>query len=49
VELKSADEGTPILIYQSAPEKAGKAPAELKVGDKTILPTPATVLSRFPK
>jgi glycine hydroxymethyltransferase len=48
VELKNTEPGTPLWIYQSAPEKAGKAPAELAVGDKTTLPAPATVLSRFP-
>jgi glycine hydroxymethyltransferase len=49
IELKSAEEGMPVLVYQSAPKEAGKAPLELKVGDRTILPTPATVVSRFPK
>lgn len=49
VDLKSAEEGTPVLIYQSAPDKAGKAPVELKTGDKTNLPTQASILSRFPK
>jgi glycine hydroxymethyltransferase len=49
LDLKSGEEGSPIFIYQSAPEKAGKAPAELNVGDKGLMPTPATVLSRFPK
>ncbi len=49
VEQKNTDEGTPILVYQSAPDKAGKAPIEMKVGDKALLPTPATVVSRFPK
>jgi glycine hydroxymethyltransferase len=49
VELKSADEGTPIFIYQSAPDKPGKAPAELKPGDKATLPSPAVVISRFPR
>jgi glycine hydroxymethyltransferase len=49
VELKNADEGSLLYIYQSAPEKAGKAPAELKPGDKAVLPTSATVISRFPK
>ena len=48
LELKSAEQGTPIAIYQSAPDKAGKAPAELKLADKAVLPTPATVVSRFP-
>jgi glycine hydroxymethyltransferase len=49
VDLKYAEEGTPLFIYQSAPDKAGKAPAELSPGDKTVLPTQAVVLSRFPK
>jgi glycine hydroxymethyltransferase len=49
VEQKSTEEGTPILVYQSAPDKAGKAPIDMKVGDKALLPTPATVVSRFPK
>ena len=49
LELKSAEEGTQVFIYQGAPEKAGKPPAELKSGDKALLPTPATIISRFPK
>jgi len=48
LELKRAELGTPIAIYQSAPDKAGKAPVELKLADKAVLPTPATVVSRFP-
>ena len=47
--LKYSIVGTPIFIFQSAPEKASKAPAELNVGDKVSIPTPATVVSRFPK
>ncbi len=49
LELKSAVEGTPLFIYQGAPKQSGKAPAELNPGDKVTLPTPATVVSRFPK
>jgi glycine hydroxymethyltransferase len=49
VELRSAEEGTPIFIFQGAPEKPGQAPASMKTGDKTVLPTAAVVLSRFPK
>jgi glycine hydroxymethyltransferase len=49
VELKYAVEGTPIYLYQSAPEKAGPAPAEMKLGDKGLLPTEAVVVSRFAK
>ena len=29
--------------------KTGPAPAEMKVGDKGVLPTAAAVVSRFPK
>ncbi|MBN1148476.1 MAG: serine hydroxymethyltransferase [Anaerolineales bacterium] len=49
VDLKSAGEGESIYIYQSAPQQAGKAPANLALGDRSIIPTPAIVLSRFPK
>ncbi len=49
VDLKTAEEGTPIFIYQSAPKEAGKAPAELKVGDRSNLATQAVIVSRFPK
>jgi glycine hydroxymethyltransferase len=49
IEQKSAVEGTPIAVFQSAPQAAGKAPADLKNGDRVVLPTPALVLSRFPK
>jgi glycine hydroxymethyltransferase len=49
VELKSAAVDTPIFIYQSAADKPGKAPAELKTGDRTTMPTGAVVVSRFPK
>lgn len=49
VEIKSSEEGTPILIYQSAPTSAGKPPAELKTGDRVLLPSAAVIISRFPK
>jgi len=49
VELKSAEVDTPIFIFQSAPDKAGKAPAELRTGDRATLPTAAVIVSRFPK
>ncbi len=49
VELKSAVEGTPVAIYQGAPKTTGKTPAELKTGDRVTLPTPAVIVSRFPK
>jgi len=41
-------EGTPIAIFQSASKAGQKAPAELELGERVSIPTPATVLSRFP-
>ena len=49
LEDKYLEEGTPILIFQSAPDKPGKAPAALRFGDRTEIPTPAKVVRRFPK
>jgi len=49
LEEKLASEGTPISIYQGSPRAAGKAPAELKNGDRVTLPTPAVIVSRFAK
>jgi glycine hydroxymethyltransferase len=49
VDLKSADADTSILVYQGAPEKAGKSPSELGLGDRSVVPSPATIISRFPK
>jgi glycine hydroxymethyltransferase len=49
IEEKSSLEGTPVTIFQSASKNGLPAPAELKPGDRFTLPTPATILSRFPK
>jgi glycine hydroxymethyltransferase len=49
LETKYAVEGTPIAVFQGAAKDAGKAPAALQIGDRTSVPTPAAVLSRFPK
>jgi glycine hydroxymethyltransferase len=49
VEVKSSDQGTPVLIYQSAGSAQVKNPAELQPGDRTSLPSPAEILPRFPK
>ena len=49
IDENLAVEGTPIAIFQSAPKSAGKPPAELKRGDRVTLPTPAVIVSRFPK
>jgi glycine hydroxymethyltransferase len=48
ISLKHTEPGTVIQIFQSAPKQAGVAPAEMQVGDRAILPSAATVLSRFP-
>ena len=47
--IGSADEGAAIFIYQGAPKEIGKAPAEMKSGDKAVLPAAAVVVSRFAK
>ena len=49
LDLKTAEQGTPIYIYQSASDKTGKAPADLAWGQKTTLPAQAVIVSRFPK
>ncbi len=45
---KYTAESTPIAVFQSASKKPGKAPAELGMGERIPVPTPALVLSRFP-
>ncbi len=49
LELKYTGEGTPIAIYQGAPSEPGKAPRDLALGDRAVVPTPTTVLPRFPR
>jgi glycine hydroxymethyltransferase len=49
IERKLAEEGASIQIYQGAPKTTGKAPDELINGDRVTLPSPAIILSRFPK
>jgi glycine hydroxymethyltransferase len=49
VEEKSSLEGTPIFIFQSASKINPAATADLKPGERVTLPTPAVILSRFPK
>ena len=49
VPLKYAKKDTPIYIYQSASDKAGKAPAELQMGNKATMPNQAVVVTRFAK
>jgi glycine hydroxymethyltransferase len=49
IKGKFLEEGSPISIYPGTAKSDGKAPAELKAGDKVVLPTAAMILSRFPK
>lgn len=49
VEADFARKDTPLLIFQGASDKAIKSTAELKPGDRTTIPSPANVISRFPK
>ncbi len=49
IDRKFATEGTTLMIYQGKPAGHEKSPAELDTGDKVALPSPANVLSRFPK
>jgi len=48
ISQKFAEPGTGLFIYQGSPNKAGKAPADLKAGDRIPLPSRATVINRFP-
>jgi glycine hydroxymethyltransferase len=48
LENKYCEPGTPIGVFQGASDKPAAAPADLRPGDRTIVPTPATVLPRFP-
>ncbi len=49
IKLTHAGEGTPLLVYAGADRTAFKKPlGELAIGDKTVVPAPVTVLSRFP-
>ncbi len=49
VTSDSAVEGTRIYVYQGTPKSAGVAPAEMTLATKTVFPSGATVISRFPK
>jgi len=49
IKLTHADEGTSLLVFQGADKAEIKKPlGELVMGDKTVVPNTATVLSRFP-
>ncbi len=41
--------GTPIAVFQSVDRLGSASPGELRTGDRIPIPTPATVVRRFPK
>jgi glycine hydroxymethyltransferase len=49
VKLKYTGEGTPVAVFQGASDEGGLVSAALKVGERVRIPTPATVISRFPE
>ena len=50
LKLDYAQEGTPVFVYSAASKAKLKKPlGELAIGDRTVVPSPATVLSRFPR
>jgi glycine hydroxymethyltransferase len=49
LELKSLEPGTSIVVFQGASSKTGKALSEVAIGDRVTIPTPAKVLTRFPR
>ncbi len=49
LDPKFATEGTPLYIYQNSEKAQLKEPGKLADGEKTTLPNPAVVISRFPK
>ena len=44
-----SNEETQIFIYHGISKEIGKSPTELELGERAVLPLPATVLSRFLK
>jgi glycine hydroxymethyltransferase len=49
VDLRNSEEGETIFIFQGANNTPGKAISSLKINEKVVLPTQATIISRFPK
>ena len=49
VKLKYKEEGTPIAVFQGASDMVGVETGGLRIGERVSIPTPATVLSRFPE
>lgn len=49
IKKSHAKSGTPLFVYQGAENATLKKPlGELSMGDKTLVPNPVTVLTRFP-
>ena len=50
LKLDYAAEGTPLYVFAGAEKLDMKKPfGALTLGDRAVVPSPATVLSRFPK
>lgn len=49
VEFKSSAVDSQVFIYQSASPKELHAPADLSIGQRTTIPSPATIIRRFPR
>jgi glycine hydroxymethyltransferase len=50
LKLEYAAEGTPLYVFAGADRLDLKKPlGELSIGDRTVVPAPVTVLSRFPR
>jgi glycine hydroxymethyltransferase len=49
IDFKYGEEGNTIFVYQGSPKKEITAPSNLRIGDRSIIPTSATVISRFLK
>jgi glycine hydroxymethyltransferase len=49
LEHKSTAEGTPICVFQGGYKPAAAGPNGPSTGDRLTVPTPATVLTRFPR
>jgi glycine hydroxymethyltransferase len=48
IDRKHSRAGSRIAIFQSASKQSPKPAADLQTGDRVTIPTPATVLTRFP-
>jgi glycine hydroxymethyltransferase len=49
IESAYKQEGTSIFIYQNSEKLELKDPSSLQPGDRTVIPSQATIISRYPK